>query len=76
LISALDVLNERERRIFEARRLADDPITLEDLASEFDVSRERVRQIEVRSFEKVQKAVKNRIAAIESRAALAALPGA
>ena len=59
LIGALDVLNERERRIFEARRLADDPITLEDLASEFGVSRERVRQIEVRAFEKVQKAVKN-----------------
>jgi RNA polymerase sigma-32 factor len=76
LVSALDVLNERERRIFEARRLADDPITLEDLASEFDVSRERVRQIEERSFEKVQKAVKNRIAAIESQAALATLPGA
>ena len=73
---ALSVLNDRERRIFEARRLADDPITLEDLAAEFGVSRERVRQIEERSFEKVQKAVKNRIAAIESRAALAALPGA
>ena len=74
LMSALEVLNERERRIFEARRLADDPMTLEDLASQFDVSRERVRQIEVRSFEKVQKAVKNRIAAIESQAAaLAAL---
>src|ERR1041384_1251628 len=58
LIGALDVLNERERRIFEARRLADDPITLEDLASEFGVSRERVRQIEVRPFEKVHKAVK------------------
>src|SRR3954454_8197217 len=66
LIGALDVLNDRERRIFEARRLADDPITLEDLASEFGVSRERVRQIEVRAFEKVQKAVKNRVAAIES----------
>jgi RNA polymerase sigma-32 factor len=76
LVSALEVLNERERRIFEARRLADDPMTLEDLASEFDVSRERVRQIEVRSFEKVQKAVKNRIAAIESQAALAAFPEA
>ena len=77
LMSALEVLNERERRIFEARRLADDPMTLEDLASQFDVSRERVRQIEVRSFEKVQKAVKNRIAAIESQAAaLAALPEA
>jgi RNA polymerase sigma-32 factor len=64
---ALTVLNDRERRIFEARRLADDPITLEDLASEFGVSRERVRQIEVRAFEKVQRAVKNRVAAIRSR---------
>jgi RNA polymerase sigma-32 factor len=63
---ALTVLNERERRIFEARRLADDPIILEDLASEFGVSRERVRQIEVRAFEKVQRAVKNRVAAIET----------
>jgi RNA polymerase sigma-32 factor len=63
---ALSVLNERERRIFEARRLADDPITLEDLAAEFGVSRERVRQIEVRAFEKVQRAVKNRIAAMEA----------
>ena len=66
LSDALSVLNERERRIFEARRLADDPITLEDLAAEFGVSRERVRQIEVRAFEKVQKAVKNRVAAMES----------
>jgi RNA polymerase sigma-32 factor len=65
LTGALDVLNERERRIFEARRLADDPVTLEDLAGEFGVSRERVRQIEVRAFEKVQKAVKNRISAME-----------
>jgi len=71
LISALDVLNERERRIFEARRLADDPITLEELAAEFGVSRERVRQIEVRAFEKVQKAVKSRMAAIEQPAAAA-----
>ena len=62
---ALSVLNERERRIFEARRLADDPITLEELAEEFGVSRERVRQIEVRAFEKVQKAVKSRVAAME-----------
>jgi len=61
------VLNDRERRIFEARRLADDPITLEELASEFGVSRERVRQIEVRAFEKVQRAVKNRVAAMETR---------
>jgi RNA polymerase sigma-32 factor len=65
---ALEVLNDRERRIFEARRLADDPITLEDLAAEFGVSRERVRQIEVRAFEKVQKAVKHRLAEIESPA--------
>jgi RNA polymerase sigma-32 factor len=64
---ALSVLNERERRIFEARRLADDPVTLEDLAAEFGVSRERVRQIEVRAFEKVQRAVKNRLTAMESR---------
>ena len=63
LASALCVLNDRERRIFEARRVAEDPITLADLASEFGVSRERVRQIDVSSFEKVQKAVKNRVAA-------------
>ena len=66
LHGALTVLNERERRIFEARRLSDDPITLEDLSDEFDISRERVRQIEVRAFEKVQAAVKSGMAAIES----------
>ena len=59
---ALTVLNPRERRIFEARRLADDPITLEELSAEFGVSRERVRQIEVRAFEKVQAAVKAGVA--------------
>ena len=59
----LSVLNERERNILKARRLVDDPITLEDLAAEFGVSRERVRQIEVRAFEKVQKAVKARLMA-------------
>src|SRR2546425_1294937 len=69
---ALSVLHERERRIFEARRLVDDPITLEELADEFGVSRERVRQIEVRAFEKVQHAVKNRIATMETPAAIAA----
>ena len=53
LESALNTLNERERRIFEARRLSDEPATLEDLSAEFGVSRERIRQIEVRSFEKV-----------------------
>ena len=76
LKSALRVLNPRERRIFEARRLADDPVTLEELSTEFGVSRERVRQIEVRAFEKVQAAVKADIARAQipaSRAA-AALP--
>ncbi len=58
LAGALDVLNDRERRIFEARRLAEEPMTLEELSGEFDISRERVRQIEVRAFEKVQDAVK------------------
>src|SRR6266581_7279838 len=62
LDGAIGVLNPRERRIFEARRLAEDPMTLEDLAAEFGVSRERVRQIEVRAFEKVQSAVKGTIA--------------
>ncbi len=57
LRDALSVLNPRERRIFEARRLSDDPITLEDLSGEFGVSRERVRQIEVRAFEKVRASV-------------------
>ena len=66
LREALDVLNPRERRIFEARRLADDPITLEELSGEFGVSRERVRQIEVRAFEKVQEAVKRNLASRET----------
>src|SRR5213080_2804115 len=66
LSDALNVLNDRERRIFEARRLSEDPITLEELAEEFGLSRERVRQIEVRAFEKVQDAVKNRVAAMET----------
>ena len=57
LEAAMDSLNDRERRIFTARRLADDPLTLEELSAEFNVSRERIRQIEVRAFEKVQKAV-------------------
>ena len=59
LHKAMDKLNERERRVFEARRLAEDPPTLEDLSQEFGVSRERIRQIEVRAFEKVQKAVRS-----------------
>ena len=74
LTDALSVLNERERRIFEARRLAEDPVTLEELAEEFGVSRERVRQIEVRAFEKVQKAVKKRVAAMEQPNAQPAAP--
>jgi len=76
LKSALAVLNDRERRIFEARRLADDPVTLEQLAEEFGVSRERVRQIEVRAFEKVQKAVKNKVTAMETPGAIASASAA
>jgi RNA polymerase sigma-32 factor len=70
---ALTVLNTRERRIFEARRLTDEPITLEELADEFGVSRERVRQIEVRAFERVEKAVRYKVAAMERPEARAAL---
>ncbi len=78
LKSALRVLNPRERRIFEARRLAEDPVTLEELSAEFGVSRERVRQIEVRAFEKVQAAVKSGVALtqIPGRRAAPALPAA
>ena len=68
LHEALSVLNPRERRIFEARRLADDPMTLEALSDEFGISRERVRQIEVRAFEKIQSAVKAGVAKTESLA--------
>ena len=66
LRAALDVLNPRERRIFEARRLQDEPETLEVLSAEFDISRERVRQIEVRAFEKVQAAVQSFVSQQES----------
>jgi RNA polymerase sigma-32 factor len=59
LKEALSKLTDRERRVIEARRLQDDPATLDDLSQEFNVSRERIRQIEVRAFEKLQKAVKN-----------------
>jgi RNA polymerase sigma-32 factor len=64
LLDALKDLNDRERRVFEARRLAEDPLTLEKLSGEFGVSRERIRQIEVRAFEKVQKAVQKAAAAV------------
>jgi RNA polymerase sigma-32 factor len=70
LSDALGVLNERERRIFEGRRLAEDPSTLAELAYEFGISRERARQIEVSSFEKVQNAVKHRVAAMGTPAPL------
>jgi RNA polymerase sigma-32 factor len=72
LASALSGLNDRERRIFEARRLAEEPITLKALADEFGISRERVRQIGVRAFEKVQKSVKKRVAVMETPAPLPA----
>ena len=62
---ALGALKPRARRIFEGRRLAEDPMTLAELADEFGVSRERVRQIEARAFEKVQK-IMNRVATIET----------
>lgn len=68
LASALGTLNDRERRIFEARRLAEEPLTLEALSGEFGVSRERIRQIEVRAFEKVQKAVTSAAISAESGA--------
>jgi len=71
LKSAMAGLNEREKRIFTARRLSDDPITLEDLSQEFNVSRERIRQIEVRSFEKVQKAVQKAAAQADAQLAQA-----
>jgi RNA polymerase sigma-32 factor len=69
LVEAIDTLTPREKRIFEARRLAEDPLTLEELSSEFGVSRERIRQIEVRAFEKVQKAVRKAAEQAEARPA-------
>jgi RNA polymerase sigma-32 factor len=64
LSQALKGLNDRERHILTQRRLKDNPVTLEDLSQQYGISRERVRQIEVRAFEKLQKSMKN--AAIES----------
>ncbi len=58
LAEAMSVLNERERHILTERRLAEEPKTLEELSQEYDISRERVRQIEVRAFEKLQKAIR------------------
>ena len=59
LAEGMKALNERERAILTARRLKDEPATLEDLSKEFDISRERVRQIEVRAFEKLQRAIRD-----------------
>ena len=65
LLDAMEILNERERKILAARRLQEDPQTLEELSQEYGISRERVRQIEVRAFEKLQKAMKS--AAMDNR---------
>ena len=62
LTNALKTLNERERRILTERRLKENPTTLEDLSHEYNISRERVRQIEVRAFERLQKAMRQQIA--------------
>tara|TARA_R110000824_G_scaffold104651_1_gene248296 strand:- start:538 stop:1107 length:570 start_codon:yes stop_codon:yes gene_type:complete len=61
LNAALKSLSERERHIIEERRLKDTPATLQDLSAEYGISRERIRQIEVRAFEKLQKSVKNAV---------------
>ncbi len=58
LAAAMDVLNDREKDILMQRRLQDNPVTLEELSGQYDVSRERIRQIEVRAFEKLQKRMK------------------
>lgn len=70
LSRAMETLNERERRILTERRLTEDPMTLEDLSQEYNISRERVRQIEVRAFEKLQRSIKNQ--AIEENLAIEA----
>lgn len=54
LVNAMDVLNDREKDILTQRRLMENPVTLEDLSGQYNVSRERIRQIEVRAFEKLQ----------------------
>ncbi len=69
LAGAMKDLNDREKRIFKARRLSEEPLTLEELSGEFGVSRERIRQIEVRAFDKVQKAVQKAAASAEAQAA-------
>ncbi|MBJ56949.1 MAG: RNA polymerase sigma factor RpoH [Rickettsiales bacterium] len=61
LLNALTSLNEREKNIFESRRLKEKPLTLDELSKKFKISRERIRQIEVRAFEKVQQTIKHMI---------------
>jgi RNA polymerase sigma-32 factor len=65
LYAALEVLDARERRVFEARRLMETPLTLPDLASEFAISAERIRQIEARAFEKVSRAARSHLHAAQ-----------
>ena len=65
MLDAIQGLNPREQRILAARRLSEPPLTLEDLATEFNISRERIRQIEVRAFEKLQKAVRDKAVALK-----------
>ncbi|MEX2617861.1 MAG: RNA polymerase sigma factor RpoH [Alphaproteobacteria bacterium] len=74
LQNALETLNDRERFILNERRLKDEPSTLEELSQVYNISRERVRQIEVRAFEKLQKAIRN--AAVEQQLAMGSLAGA
>ena len=76
LFDALGVLNEREKHILTERRLKEEATTLEDLSAQYGISRERVRQIEVRAFEKLQKAMMALEAEQAQKAAQAALPPA
>ena len=75
MLDAMQALNPREQRILTARRLSEPPLTLEDLATEFNISRERIRQIEVRAFEKLQKAVRDKAAALKLLPHVEALDG-
>ena len=68
LVRAMEELNDREKQILTQRRLLDEPKTLEELSQEFDVSRERVRQIEVRAFEKLQKAMRRMTLELQNEA--------
>ncbi len=76
LTEAMEDLNDRERHILTERRLKEEPLTLERLSQQYGVSRERVRQIEVRAFEKVQKAMHHRAAETEAQVAASRLPSA